>query len=240
MNTSPANRTPNGWRIFDAATPVLTYEYSFGIGAAVAIAVGTGDGLVVVSPPSRVSAGVMDDLARFGPVRALVAPNAHHHRGLTAWRERFPEAPVFAPAQAIERLRKKAGQQGVRPLGEAASLTGPRLQLVDLPHCKTGEALVRIKSARGLVWFLADVVTNMPVLPGHPMASLLFKLSGSAPGLKFNNLAGLLMVKDKPALKKWFTSQIDASAPNWFIPSHGKALELGSNPEPLRQVFAAH
>ena len=32
--------TPHGWKVFDAATPILTYEYSFGPGTANALAVG--------------------------------------------------------------------------------------------------------------------------------------------------------------------------------------------------------
>jgi hypothetical protein len=47
-------RTPDGWKVFDEKTPVLTYLYSFGPGTANALAVGGADGLLVVSPPSRV------------------------------------------------------------------------------------------------------------------------------------------------------------------------------------------
>jgi hypothetical protein len=230
--------TPNGWKIFDASTPILTYEYSFGPGSAVAIAIGGEGGLLVVSPPSRVGAGVFEDLSRYGPVRALIAPNAFHHLGLALWHERFPAAALFAPAQAIERLHRKTGLPRFRPLSEAASLTGTRIELVDLPHCKTGEALVRANSERGLVWYVADVVTNMPVLPAHPVAKLVFKLSGSAPGLKFNNLAGLVMVQDKKALKRWLAAQIDAAPPRWLIPAHGDAVNLDAGPARLRRVFA--
>jgi hypothetical protein len=232
------NSTPNGWKIFDQARPVLTYEYSFGPGSAVALAVGTGDGLAVISAPCNVGAGVFDDLSRFGPVRALVAPNGFHHLGLALWRKRFPEAAVFAPAQAIQRVQQKTGVQGIRPLNDAASISGPHLSFVEMPHCKTGEALVRVSTGRGLVWFITDVVTNMPVLPNHPVAKWVFKLSGSAPGLKFNNLAGLVIVRDKKALKRWLAAQIAAAAPNWLIPSHGDVVHLDSNSEPLLKVFA--
>ena len=67
--------TAHGWKIFDAQMPVLTCEYSFGPGVANALAVGGRTGLVVVSPPWRAATGVFDDLARFGPARALVASN---------------------------------------------------------------------------------------------------------------------------------------------------------------------
>lgn len=232
------NQTHHGWRIFDAATPLLTYEYNFGAGNATAIAVGTGDGLVVISPPCRVSEGVFDDLAQFGPVCALVAPNAYHHMGLVNWRERFPAARLFAPAQAIERVGKQTGLAGLEPVSAAGPLLGERIELVDLPHCKTGETLVCVQSGRGLVWFVADVVTNMPSLPDHPIAKWIFKFSGSAPGLKFNNLAGLIMVRDKPALKRLLAAKLAADVPSWLIPSHGDPVDLQADPLPLRRVFS--
>lgn len=231
-------QTASGWRIFDAAVPLLTYEYNFGAGSATAIAVGTGDGVVVVSPPCGVSAGVFDDLARFGPVRALVAPNGFHHMGLAHWRARFPAARLFTPAQAIERVKKKTGLDGFEPLSSARPLLGARLELVDLPHCKTGETLVRVQSERGLVWYFADVVTNMAALPDHPIAKWIFKLSGSAPGLKFNNLAGLVMVGNKRELKRWLATQMASDSPGWLIPSHGNVVDLRSDSDPLRRVFA--
>ena len=233
------DRTPNGWNVFDPSLPILTYEYSFGPGTATALAVGGEGGLIVVSPPCRVGAGVLDDLSRYGAVRALIAPNGFHYMGLAQWCERFPDVPVFAPAQAIERLRRRTGLSGIRPLSEAVSIAGSRIDLVDMPHYKTGEALVRVMSGRGLVWFVTDVVVNLPVLPGHPVAKWLFKLSGSAPGLKFNNLASLVMVQDKKALKRWLAAQIAAAPPAWLIPSHGDVMELAAGREALGRLFAA-
>jgi hypothetical protein len=145
---------------------------------------------------------------------------------------------VFAPAQSIERLQRRTGLQGIRPLSEAATLAGSRLELIDMPHYKTGEALVRIRSERGLVWFVTDVVMNLPQLPDHPVAKLMFKLSGSGPGLRFNNIAPLFMVRDKAALKRWLAAQFGAAPPNWLVPCHGDVVELGSDPEAVRRLFA--
>jgi hypothetical protein len=191
---------PGGWKVFDERTPVLTYEYSFGPGTANALAVGGEGGLLVVSPPRRVAASVFDDLARFGRVRALVAPNAFHYLGLPAWKKRFPEAGLYAPAQSIARVAKHTGLEGIRPIADAAAIAGARVELVDMPHYRTGEALVRIRTGRGLVWYVTDVVLNMRDLPGNAIARFVFRVTGSAPGLKFNNVAPLFMVRDKAAL----------------------------------------
>jgi hypothetical protein len=227
-----------GWQLFDAQTPVLTYLYSFGPGSAHALAAGGRDGLVIVSPPSRARDDVFDDIGRYGPVRALVASNAFHYMGIPQWKERFPDAPVFAPAQSIARVQRQTGLTGIRPLADAASITGPRLALVDMPHYKTGEAMVRIETPRGLVWYLTDVVLNLPVLPSHPVIRMMFKLSGSAPGLKINNIAPLFMVKDKAALKRWLAAELQKWPPRWLIPAHGDIVDLGPEPAALQGLFA--
>lgn len=230
--------TANGWKIFDADAPILTYEYSFGPGTANALAVGTERGLVVVSPPCGAGAGIFGDLSRYGPVTALVASNAFHYLGVAEWKKRFPDAAVYAPLQSIARVERKTKLTGIRPVAEASSVAGPRLELIDMPHYKTGEALARIRSGRGLVWYITDFALNMPELPRHPVARLLFGLSGSAPGLKFNNIGSLFMVRDKAALKRWLAAKFDENPPAWLIATHGDVVEVGPNLEAVRRLFA--
>jgi hypothetical protein len=237
MPASPTPTTPHGWRVFDARRPVLTYEYSFGPGTANALAAGGTEGLIVVSPPWRAAPGVFDDLAAFGPVRALVASNAFHYLGLPEWKVRFPDAAVFAPAQSIARIARRSGLTGIRPLADAAPILGPGLELVDMPHYKTGEALVRIATDRGLVWYVTDVILNFPVLPRNPVARLAFRLSGSGPGLRYNNIAPLFMVKDKAALRRWLADEFRKSPPGWLIATHGDIADLAANPEAGRRLF---
>jgi hypothetical protein len=232
------NATANAWKVFDAHVPILTYEYSFGPGSATSLAVGGNDGLVVVSPPCRAAAPVFDALSRHGPVRALVASNAFHHLGLPEWKARFPEAALFAPAQSIARVERQTKLRGIRPLAEASAIAGDGLELVDMPHYKTGEVLVRIATERGLVWYVTDVVMNFPKLPPNPIVKLMFGLSGSGPGLRFNNIAPLFMVRDKAALKCWLAAELEKSPPSWLIPTHGDIVECAPNRDALRKLFA--
>jgi hypothetical protein len=223
--------TPHGWRIFEDKSPVLLYPYSFGPGVANALAVGGEGGLLVISPPWRAAPGVFDDLAAFGAVRALIASNAFHHLGLREWKARFPQAAIFAPAQSIARIAKLSKLEGIRPLAEAQPLAGPRVELVDMPHYRTGELLVRIRTDRGLAWYLTDVITNMSELPGSLLFKFLFWLSGSAPGLRFNNVAPLFMVRDKAALRRWLREEFDKNPPQWLIPTHGDIVDFAQSPE---------
>ena len=229
--------TKNGWKVFDAHTPILTYEYSFGPGTANALAVGVEGGILVVSPPCRVASGVFEDLSPYGSVRALVASNAFHYLGLAEWKARFPDAALFAPAQAIARVERQSRLLGIRPLAEAASITGSRLELTDMPHYKTGEVLVRVATERGLVWYVTDIAMNLPVLPRNPVFQLLFRLSGSGPGLKLNNIAPLFMVRDKAALKRWLAAEFEKAPPSWLIPAHGDIVECVANQDAVRKLF---
>ncbi len=229
--------TASGWKVFDENLPVLTCEYSFGPGTANALAVGGAGGLIVVSPPSKADDALYDSLAPYGKVVALVASNAYHHLGIPEWKRRFPEAAVYAPAQSIARVERKTKLAGIRPIADAAPVAGSNVELVDLPHYKTGEVLVRIDSARGLAWYVTDFMMNMPTLPAHPVGRLLFKWTGSAPGLKFNNLAPMFMVKDKAALKRWLAAELEKAPPRWIIAAHGDVAEVDRHREDLRAAF---
>ncbi len=227
------------WRVFDAATPVLTCEYSFGPGTANALAVRGAAGIIVVSPPCGIADGVYDELAAYGKVVGLVASNAFHHMGLPAWKARFPEAAIFAPAQSIARVEKHARLRGVRPLADAKDLAGPRVELVDMPHYKTGEVLVRMQTERGLAWYVTDVIMNLPALPPNPIVKVLFSVSGSGPGLRFNNIAPLFMVADKAALRRWLRDEFHKAPPRWILPAHGDLADLSTMPEAATAMFGA-
>ena len=218
--------TPHGWQVFDAERPILTYQYSFGPGIANALAVRGRRGLVVVSPPCRVEPGVLDDLVPYGKVDALVASNAFHHMGLGGWKERYPDAGLFAPAQSIARVEKQTKLSGIKPLSEAASITGPDRELVDMPHYKTGEVLVRLKTELGWLWYVTDVIMNMPKVPPNFPFNLVFKWTRSAPGLRMNGVAPLFMVKNKTKLRNWLGDEAASKPPSLVVACHGDVARM--------------
>lgn len=192
--------TASKWTRLSSDPYVATLEYSFGPATATSLAVDTGDGLLVVSPPARAPLSAFEEIASLGRVRALVAPNAFHHLGLPAWSMHFPDAAIFAPAQSIARLSQKSEIAGIRPLSELGPSTGDHVLLTDMPHYKTGEALVRIRTADGMVWYVTDVIMNMAILPPNPIVRMVFAISRSGPGLRLNRIAPLFMVRDRAAL----------------------------------------
>ena len=81
---------------------------------------------------------------------------------------------------------------------------------------------------------------NLPELPQNPLAKALFRLSGSGPGLKLNNIAPLFMVKNKKAHRRWLASEFRKSPPQYLIATHGDIVDFAANPEPGQALFAKY
>jgi len=223
------------WNLVEPSLPALTCTYSFGPGTAKSLALVVNGGVVVVSPPCAPSEATFAELEKHGPVRALVAPNAFHHMGIPAWKARYPDAPIFAPAQSIARLRKQGKLTEVRPLAEAARLVGDRVELVDMPHYKTGEVLVRWPTESGWAWYLTDVCMNMNErLPG--LFGVVFRFTKSAPGFRRNALAGAFMIKNKQRLYAWLLAEAESKPPKQIVMCHGDDLRPT---DPVAEVRAA-
>jgi hypothetical protein len=227
----------SSWTVVEPSLPALTYTYKFGPGLANTLAVKGDGGMIVVSPPCNPEESTFAELEKQGPVRALVAPNAYHHLGLPAWKARYPDAPIFAPAQSIARVEKQSKLTGLRPLAEAASLAGDRLELVDMPHYKTGEVLVRWRVDGGWAWYVTDLVFNMPKLPPGPFGWVM-RWTRSGPGLRRNALAATFMVKDKRALYAWIAEQAEKTPPSLIVACHGDVVKPGDPTAEMRAAFA--
>jgi hypothetical protein len=227
-----------GWTVLDSKLPLLTYHYSFGPGRANALAIGGDDGLIVISPPYRAPEAAFTELEAHGKIRALVASNAFHYLGLPAWKARYPDAKVFAPAQSIARVEKRSRIAGILPLAEAKDISGGNVELIDMPHYKTGEVLVRANVGSEIVWYVTDVIMNMPKLPGPFPFSLIFKWSGSAPGLRLNGVAPLFMVKDKRALHRWLRDEAAEAPPSVLVPCHGDVVRMANPGKELLALFS--
>ncbi len=227
-----------GCTVVDESLPVLKYLYSFGPGIGYALAVGTPSGLFVVSPPCRVPAEAMTDLAKYGKVVGLIAPNAYHNMGLKEWAAHFPEAKLYGPAQALARLEKISGHT-VYPVSDSAPLLGDNVDVVDMPHYRTGEVLVRMRTPTQTIWYVTDVIMNLPALPPNFPIRQLFKWTKSAPGLRLNGLSALITARNRRELYRWLAAELDKAPPTLLVPCHGQSIPLGPNGGELREVLSA-
>jgi len=219
--------TKLGWTIIDEQAGVLSYSYSFGSeGQANCFTARLpGGGLMVISPPSKVGDEVMDELASFGEVEAIVANNGFHHLGIRRWRERFPSAGCYAAPGAIERISKKSRNAGeLRPLAELEPRLGADVAVVEAPTSKCGETWAWAKIGGGYAWYASDILANMDRLPSNLLFRLVFKLSKSAPGYRVFNLAVRFIIKDKKAALSSMLADLRKHPPTVMVPAHGTIL----------------
>ena len=214
--------TAKGWNVLERDGAILWRQYSFGPALATTLVFrGAGDGLIAVSPGSRIDESALDELADFGKVVALVASNAYHWLGQPQWRKRFPEVRSFAPAQGIKRLSKKMPDARIEPLDALAPLLGDRATVVDAPGLKVGNAFATVRGQSGTYWYPSDFLSNMPRLPPSFVFRTLVSMTNSGPGYRLFRPSVWLQVKDKPVLRKWVDEELTKSAPVAVVPAHG-------------------
>ncbi|MFV8753172.1 hypothetical protein ACNOYE_21700 [Nannocystaceae bacterium ST9] len=219
--------TRHGWQIIDGEAGVLSFSYKFaGEGQANCFTAKLpGGGLMVISPASRAPAAVIDDLAPFGEVVALVANNGYHHLGIAAWREGFPRARCFAAPGAALRITKKSKDAGeLEPLSALQPLLGESVAVVEAPASRCGETWAWAKIAGGYAWYASDLLANMERLPSNFVVRSLFKLTKSAPGYKVFNLATKLILSDKKRALGMMLDDVRRHPPTVMVPAHGGIL----------------
>lgn len=226
---------PSSWTVADPSLPALTYAYALGPIRANTLAVPYDGGFAVVSPPADPPEEAFTGLEQHGKLRAIVAPNAFHTAGIAPWKARYPDVPVFAPAQSIARVQKQAKISGIQPVAEMAKGLGDRVELVDMPHYKTGEILIRWRMDDGWGWYLTDVIMNLPIVPPGLFGKI-FGWTRSAPGLRRNAVAGTFMVKNRRALYAWINEQAEKTPPKLIVNCHGAPVQPA---DPAGEIRAA-
>jgi hypothetical protein len=228
----------DSWSIVEPSLPALSYTYSFGPGIANTLALVAEGGVILVSPPFQPKDTAFTELEKHGPVRALVAPNAYHHMGIGSWKARYPDAKIFAPAQSIKRVEKHTKLSGILPLSEmGAKLLGDKIEMVDMPHYKTGEVLVRWRVEGGWAWYVTDVMFNMPQLPKGLFGTIM-KWTKSGPGLRRNAIGTTFMVKDKRSLFAWLVEQAEKTPPVMVVACHGDVAKLANPAADMRAAVS--
>lgn len=218
------------WTVLDQQAGIWVREYEFARGGqANCLVARMPEGeLLVLSPATGLSDAGFAALAELGPVGAVVATNGFHHLGVPEWRKRFPKARFFTPELSAKRIAKKNPEAGpFEPLAALAPLLGDALEVHEASPSKCGETWAYIKTGRGYVWFVSDILANMPALPSSLVPKLLFKLSKSAPGYRVFHLALQFMVKDKKAVLRTLLGDLDKYPPVMVVPAHGPPVTKG-------------
>jgi hypothetical protein len=227
----------HAWAPLTSDGSVRWLKYTFGPGTANTLAARLDDGTwLVVSPAVGAPPHVFDELARQGPVGALIAPNPYHHLGHTSWRERFPDAVSYAVDGALPRLSKKSPGVPFRPASELRA--GSRFELVVPDGLKTPDALLRVSTPGATVWWMGDLFSNnTPEDQVWFLRVLVAPLAGSGLGYRRNGKPGMVYVRDRASWLASIRSALTKHPPSAVVPAHGDAVleDAASRTEPLLQ-----
>lgn len=221
------SQVSSGWKIIDQEGGVLTLAYEFARGSfATTFAARMGNGqMLIVSPCIGLTDALCAELQQYGDVGAIVANNGFHYMGQREWRTRFSNARCFAPSDALKRIAQKAPDAGAfEPLNALAELVGPRIQFREVSDTKIGESWFWVKIDTGYVWYVSDILINLPALPSAFVRRMLFKVTKSAPGFQVFNLMLKMSVKNKAATLHQLFEDMSSYPPTVIVPAHGAVL----------------
>ncbi len=215
------------WKTIDERARVYLAPYPVGrFGQANCLAVGLGDGeLALVSPPGgHAGPALLEAIAERGRVTALVAPNGFHRLGLPGAQARFPEATVYAAPGALDRVGKVTAAPP-RPLDALQAALPDGVEILVPPHLKRPDTFVRVRTPAGAIWYINDLVNNLPSLPEPAPVRWMFQALGFRPGLVANRFGCRnIFVGDRPAFARWFRQALEDHPPAVIVTGHGPAV----------------
>ncbi|WP_440959510.1 hypothetical protein ACFELO_05210 [Oceanicaulis sp. LC35] len=153
--------------------------------------------LAVLSPPPDPEGVYLEALSHLGRVTALIAPNAAHTSGLASWKQRCPDAGIYAADAVTAKVAKACGET-VQPVSRMICPEG--VMIYAAPGVTSG-SLFMISSRGGkIVAYLDELVVCMRDWPRNWLSKALYFLTGTHPGLTLNYLFLHWFGKDKLAL----------------------------------------
>lgn len=225
------------WQALDSTGNVQVLTYSFGPGTANTMAVKLDDGsFLVVSPATNAPESALAELAKLGPVSALLAPNGFHHMGQAAWRKHFPNAASYAPEDAIKRVSGKSGVDYL-PVSALQAKLGPHVQVIAPKGLKSSDLLVHASTPDGAFWFGGDLISNSAPGEGSVIFRAISRLVGGGPGYRFNPLGAMLYIKDKAAWKADVRERMGRERLVAVVPAHGH-VAIGETVARTHEILA--
>lgn len=186
------------------------------------------DGRLVIHNAIALEAPLQAEIEAFGTPACIVVPNGFHRQDAKIYKDRYPQADVYAPAKAVKKVREVVPVTG----DYDAAPKDDTVRLCHLDGCKGSEGALEVKSADGTTVVFNDAILNLPKRTG--LFGFLLAPTGKPSVPRFSRF---LLVKDKPAFARhvngWATSDLKR-----VIVGHG-AMLTDRPADTLRGITAA-
>jgi hypothetical protein len=177
------------------------------------------DSRLVVWSAIALDATEMARLESFGRPAFLIVPNDHHRLDAKAWKTRFPDMVVVAPAGSREKVEE------VVPVDTTAPDFGDeRVKFETVPGTREREAALVVSTAYGTTLVLNDLVGNIRDASG--IGGWLLRLAGFAgDDAHVPKVVKLALVKDADALSAQLLQWAGMPSLRRVVVSHGETIE---------------
>ncbi len=179
------------------------------------------DHWLIVSPGESLLADWQTHWPDYQGRLSIVMPNAFHYLGVSAWLKAYPQACLYASEKAAKRLGKKA-LQGIMILEKQPPVLPDGYRFLFPPGHRGGDVWISKKGATGVIWITCDSFLNYSRLSNQPIARMLQRLLGTAPGLRIGEVIRWFILDNRTMFRQWVLSQLEADQPQILIPSHGE------------------
>ena len=151
------------------------------------------DGKLVLHGLMALDEKTQAEVEALGEIAFLVVPSGYHRLDAGRYRERYPNARMFAPAGARSRVEKIAKIDATYDAYEADATTS----LVDVDGLAKREGALVVKSKRGTTYVMNDALFNMPEHETGLSGFVLKHVTQSTGGPKVSRTARIGLVADR-------------------------------------------
>ena len=173
------------------------------------------DGRIVVHNAIALEEPLMDEINAWGQVAAVLVPNSFHRMDCRIFRERYPSAKVYAPANALKSVGKATPVDG----SYADAPGDATVQVRHLAGIKDSEGIITVQSADGATIVGNDMIMNTPAASG--MVAL---FTGPTGQLRVPRFARWWWMNNKSALKADLEGLAATDGLVRVVPGHGPVV----------------
>jgi hypothetical protein len=161
----------------------------------------------------------MSQLEAYGTPAIMIVPNDHHRYDARAWKQRYPQLQVVAPAGASEKVAKKVAVDTIAP-----DFGDPNVRMDTIDGTRAREAALIVRTAKGTTLILNDIVGNIHNASG--MSGWMLRVTGFAGETpQVPKVVKFAMIEDAEALRSQLLKFAEIDSLIRIIVSHGDPIE---------------